>query len=364
MMFLHPLQGCTLRNLLRLYHNNKISLHYLHRALYIATRTIIGLPFRLTENQLYAKKVAAMSVSAPIFILGHWRSGTTLLHNTLALDPQFCYPTWVNVYASNAYICSKSLIQFIGKIIGPIKRPMDEISVRQEDPSEDEFILANMGYPSPYHGFYFHRQQSHYQHYTFLDEITAEELILWKTHMMTLYKKITFTHANKQILSKNPPHTARIKYLLELFPNAKFIHIYRNPYEVYASTVNAFKKLIAAFTLQKLDKIYLENIIFSNYNKLMNAFFQQKDLISPENFVEIRFEYFKQQPINELKKIYSTLGLSNFDQMQNKFSLYFDQLKNYPNNKFSLDAALTDEIYQHWHFTIDRWKYTPPQTEG
>ena len=37
-------------------------------------------------------QVANTEVPDPVFILGHWRSGTTLFHNLLALDEQFAYP--------------------------------------------------------------------------------------------------------------------------------------------------------------------------------------------------------------------------------------------------------------------------------
>ena len=36
-------------------------------------------------------------VQAPLFVLGHYRSGTTHLHNLLALDPQFAAPTFFQV---------------------------------------------------------------------------------------------------------------------------------------------------------------------------------------------------------------------------------------------------------------------------
>ena len=43
---------------------------------------------------------------------------------------------------------------------------------------------------------------------------------------------------------QSPAHTARLKLLHELFPEAKFIHISRNPFEVYQSTSKLFMDLL------------------------------------------------------------------------------------------------------------------------
>lgn len=358
MIFLHPLQGSTLHELLRLYKNNKVSKRYFYKAFYIASRTVIGMPFRFLENQIYAKKFNHVKVQPPIFILGHWRSGTTLLHNTLALDPQFYYPTWANVMSPHAFVTGLQIIKFVGRMVGSVKRPIDNIQMNQDLPAEDEFILANLGCLTSYHGFYFPNNRKFYCRYTYLDKLTPAEITQWKTQMMGLYQKITFSGANKPILSKNPPNTARIKYLLELFPNAKFIHIYRNPYTVYLSTLKAFKKLINELTLQKCENIDLGEEIFYNYHQLMKTFFSQQPLIPSENFVEIKFEEFERNPIHELEKIYSTLGLSDFNLMKSKYVENFDTLKSYQKNQFSLTPELADEIYKHWHFTIDKWGYS------
>ena len=43
---------------------------------------------------------------------------------------------------------------------------------------------------------------------------------------------------NSRLLIKSPVHTGRVKLLLDLFPNAQFIYIHRNPYQVFKSAVH------------------------------------------------------------------------------------------------------------------------------
>jgi hypothetical protein len=48
---------------------------------------------RRHEDAKYGPKLAGVRVKQPLFILGHWRSGTTHLHNLLATDEPFAYPS-------------------------------------------------------------------------------------------------------------------------------------------------------------------------------------------------------------------------------------------------------------------------------
>ena len=47
------------------------------------------------ERRRFGPRIEATEVQAPLFILGHYRSGTTHLHNLLALDPQFAAPSFL-----------------------------------------------------------------------------------------------------------------------------------------------------------------------------------------------------------------------------------------------------------------------------
>src|SRR5260370_42206574 len=50
----------------------------------------------IVEEVAFSRRVNRVEVNPrPTFILGHWRSGTTLLHNLLSLDPQFAF---LNLY--------------------------------------------------------------------------------------------------------------------------------------------------------------------------------------------------------------------------------------------------------------------------
>ena len=72
----------------------QISPAYAHRAAVITVASLSNAGFAALENLRYGKAVANSTISQPpLFILGHWRSGTTLLHELLAQDTaQFQFP--------------------------------------------------------------------------------------------------------------------------------------------------------------------------------------------------------------------------------------------------------------------------------
>ncbi|MHB8899582.1 MAG: sulfotransferase, partial [Thermoguttaceae bacterium] len=108
------------------------------------------------QKVLWGKKIREAKIEPdPIFIVGHWRSGTTLLHELLVLDQQFTYPNTYTCFTPEHFLVSRYLVPWWLKFIMPSRRPMDNMEVSWERPQEDEFALCNMGIPSPYLAFAF-----------------------------------------------------------------------------------------------------------------------------------------------------------------------------------------------------------------
>src|SRR5205814_10706786 len=87
---------------------------------------------------------------------------------------------------------------------------------------------------SPFMACVFPRQKQKFERYLTFKSADATELAAWEKAFMGLVKRLQFRDGRPLIL-KSPPHTARIRLLLELFPQARFVHIHRNPYTVFQS---------------------------------------------------------------------------------------------------------------------------------
>ena len=67
-----------------------LSVRRVPRALLLLGISIVGIPLRLVERLRFGRALRRISIDhPPVFIIGHWRSGTTHLHNLMSQDPSF-----------------------------------------------------------------------------------------------------------------------------------------------------------------------------------------------------------------------------------------------------------------------------------
>ena len=179
----------------------------------------------------------------PLFVLGHWRSGTTLLHELLMLDERHTCPTTYQCFAPHHFLWTVVVLScFRPAILLPKKRPMDDMAAGWDRPQEDEFALVNLGVPSPYLAWAFPNHGPVYDEYLDLRTLPVAERESWKNKWRGFVRRIALAN-DRRIVLKSPTHTARVRTILEVFPDAKFIHIVRDPLALFPSTVRLWKSL-------------------------------------------------------------------------------------------------------------------------
>jgi hypothetical protein len=126
----------------------------------------------------------------------------------------------------------------------PVKRAMDNVKVTIFSPGEDEFALSSMTQLSPLISWSFPKRASYYDRYLTFCSVPEDIVDKWKSAVMFYYQKLTYRY-DRTLIFKSPAHTGRIRLLLDLFPDAQFIHISRNPYTVFQSTRKLYKTAVA-----------------------------------------------------------------------------------------------------------------------
>src|SRR6185436_8984100 len=121
----------------------------------------------------------------------------------------------------------------------PPKRPMDNVEWTMKSPQEDEFALCILCGKSPCTAWIFPKQREHYDRYLTFRGVSDEEIKQWQDTLMWFLKKLTWK-VQRPLILKSPPHTCRIKLLLQIFPDARFVHIHRDPYTVFSSSRKTF----------------------------------------------------------------------------------------------------------------------------
>jgi omega-hydroxy-beta-dihydromenaquinone-9 sulfotransferase len=340
--------------------NYAVSPRYYVKALFITTMSMKNSVLKRKQEKLFSDSLKNVHMkSDPIFILGHWRSGTTFLHNLLSVDDQFCFPKIWEVNNPHTFLILHDKVQESLKRMKQTERPMDNVVVSRFSPAEEEFALATLTLKSPLIGWMFPKNQCFYDRYLTFSDMSQSEIKKWKSAYYEFCLGLLFNN-KKQLLLKSPPNTARIKLLLEIFPKAKFIHIHRNPYKVFQSTQRLFDTAVKTSSLQNENSIDLNKKIINQYLDLYNAYFTQKELIPSNKLVEIKFEELKKNPIEQIKRVYSELGISGFSTFESKLLDHLSSIKSYKQNVYEpVDHLLKEQIGTAWKRCFNEWDYKP-----
>lgn len=312
------------------------------------------------ENKRYQKLAEKPLEMDPVFIIGHWRSGTTFVHNVLACDKHFGYNTTYQTVFPNLMLFGQPFFKKCLSIAMPRSRPADNMELKVDLPQEEEFALSNM-IPYTYYNFwYFPKHMMEYcERYLLFNTITEEERKVFKDTFLKLVK-ISLKNTNgQQFLSKNPPHTGRIKTLLEMFPNAKFLYLMRNPYTVFESTVNFFTNTIRPLKLQVFSDEQLESNFVEVYKRLYYKYEEDKYLIPKENLLEVKFEDFEADSFGMTEHIYQTLNLPGFNEAKAPIEKYLEKKKGYKKNRYSYNEHTIQTVEQNWDMALKDWNYNP-----
>jgi len=356
-----PLAGDNLTNLFRLLIQNrfKIDIRYLPRMLYSIPLSTLIAPFRVMERRKFDETINKTEIKRhPIFLLGHWRGGTTYLHNTLSMDKNLGYCSTFHAYLPGAFLGFEKLLKPIVASSLPKKRPMDDVAMGADLPQEDEYAIGALSPYSYYHGWCFPKNMEFYNKFVCMEDVSKRAIDKWKEVYMYFLKKVTIREKGKRLILKNPANTARIKLLLEMFPDAKFIHIQRNPYHQYLSMMRFMRIVIPLYCVQKPPKIgHVEKLMMDLYVDMYRKYFRERKRIPEGNFVEVKYEDFIERPFEELRRIYGLLNLAGFKKSERAFRAYILSQSEVRLHNYVIDAELREKIYKKWGFAFKEFGY-------
>jgi hypothetical protein len=351
--------GIPLGRWLRLLRDNHfaVDLPYWGRAAAITCSSIPNAVHAWRENRLFCERVRNTKIEPPLFILGIWRSGTTLLHNLLAQDERFAYPNNYQVCYPETFLTTEQWNARIVQAFLPNTRPQDNVTIGMQEPQEDEFAFGSLTGRTVYTGWAFSRRRAHYDRYLTFRDVPADEVAEWTAALTRFVQKLSFKYG-KPLVLKSPGHTCRIKLLLELFPEARFVHIHRNPYDVFRSTLHMVRKVAPWMALQRPQFGDLEERTIRQYKQIYDVFFEERDLIPKSRLHEMGFEALEADPVGQMRGLYEALALPPFDAVEPCLKRYVDSLSGYKKNTLAdLSSDLRERIAREWRRCFDEWGY-------
>ena len=332
-----------------------------YKGKYRLTKTVCALLSTLKplQDRRYRKLLADKPLeNDPVFILGHWRSGTTFVHNVFSCDKHFGYNTTYQTVFPHLMMFGQAFFKKNMSWLMPDKRPTDNMELAVDLPQEEEFALANM-MPYTYYNFWFLPKYMHEycDKYLTFEKITPEELNVFEETFTKLIKISLWNTGGTQFLSKNPPHTGRVKELVKMFPNAKFIYLMRNPYTVFESTRSFFTNTIQPLKLEDISNEELERNILDIYTKLYKRYEADKHLIPEGNLVEVKFEDFEANASDLTKEIYQKLSILGYDDAKDAIEKYLGKKKGYKKNAYKYEERTVKLVEDNWDFALNDWGY-------
>jgi len=319
-----------------------------------AVNTLLSLPERLLLPILLRRR----RVADPVFLVGVHRSGTTHLHNLLALDPQLAAPRAYHVFNPAGFVTCSWLVAPLLGVFLPWKRPMDQVRFHVFAPQEEEFALAGSGRLSPYWALTFPRCWAAYDRYIFPRNWTGAERRTWQRQFLLFLRKLTLWSGKRPLL-KNPYSTGRVGLLRAMFPQARFVHLARHPYDVYRSNMHIAREGHVVHQLQDPDpdETYQTRFL-DNYRSMEEAFYRDIEGLPASQVAELTFENLERDPIGEIRRLYAAVGLEFSAEFQARLERYLDSLVDYQKNRFE---ALPDEerraVDAHLGPFMARWGY-------
>jgi hypothetical protein len=270
--------------------------------------------------------------------------------------------TYQSVFPDTLFTKAGNFVfQKMMQMLIPGTRRGDNVKLNADFPQEEGFILGNTVPMALYYFWYFPENADFFYEQAINFNVKAAKKEAWLDNYELIIKKAVKNTKGNYFVSKNPPNTGRIKVLHDKFPNAKFIHIHRNPVEVYLSTRHFFTTVLPSLQLQKFTKQEIEELVFSFFKKIMKKYLEERNQIPKEKLVEVAFADLEKEPLKELERIYKHLNLPHFDKAKPYFKKYAESKKGYKKNAYKIERSLLNRILSEWDFAMEAWNYDLPE---
>ena len=355
--FWHGMRFCAAMGLLirNRFHVHPVRWGMVFTVLFAA---VINSTLYYLQRLFCGRKIGATKMEhPPIFIIGHWRSGTTHLHELMVRDRRFACANTYDCFAPNHFVISGWLLPKLFWFLLPEKRPMDNMLIGFDRPQEDDIALCGLNAPTPYFRLAFPNHPPPYNEFLNMERVDKKDLACFRRALKGFVQALTYSK-KKRLVLKSPPHTGRIEVLADLFPGAKFIHIVRDPFVLFPSTRRTWESLDYSQAFQRPHHKDLDEYILRSLVLMYEGFERQRAAIPSNHICDVRYEDLARDPVGEVRRIYGQLELGDFENIRDPLEDYLESQQDYRPNQHLLAPEISAAIELRWGDYIDTYGYT------
>ena len=275
-------------------------------------------------DELFFPGYHDVQIEAPIFIIGNPRSGTTFLHRLMSEDTETfaSMKTWEMLFAPSitarrVFEAFAAVERRIGK---PLRKPFLRLQRRWQEanvvhkialraPEEDEYLLLHLF--SALKIWTFSAILEEAERYTYFDEqmATREKRRIQRFYRRCLQRHL-YAHdaADRIYLAKNPSYSPMIETLLEVFPDARFVYLARNPLQMVPSYISLTEEewqILGDPPEPYLSRDWIVEMAQHWYTYPL----ARLEALPPDQAVVVNFHRMVDQAEKTVEEIYEQLGL-------------------------------------------------------
>ncbi len=283
-----------------------------HQSLYGLTRLLQRL------DDVFYSDYRQQTVKSPLFIIANPRSGTTFLHNLLALDEErYTYHRLYHTMLPSvtAYKLINAGIHVDRRVGRPLGRVVDWID-RKTLPMWDDIHPVSLNRTEEDELLFLYKLASmsicmlspltdDLEAVTLLDRAPKETRdAIMDFYQSCLQRHIYGTDPNKQFLGKNVLMSGRLASLLERFPDARIVYLVRHPYEAIPSFVSMFSATWQRLAPRLAPGSDAHRTLGTIGVMLYHHVHQQRSLIPSKNYLDLRYTDLIADPQAAVRQIY------------------------------------------------------------
>ncbi|MEZ6188709.1 MAG: sulfotransferase [Planctomycetota bacterium] len=327
-------------------------LRYALRVLRMVFRYVSLAPWRWAQRWRLWRRPSPALGEDPVFVLGHWRSGTTYLQGLLGADPRHTTPTLFTSLFADVATCRwlGSLMNVVARVLR-LRHAIQRQALDLRVPAEGDIGLC-LGLVSEHAytwGHVFPRAFGAWlERYVFAP--TPEAVEGWLGDYDRLLRRVSALAGGRRVVVKSPGDTARIPWLLARYPRARFVYLHREPLEVYHSTHYLWSVIRGEYALQRVDDEAVHRAIVDTYARLLRRYLEDRERIPAGQLVELRYEALRRDGPAALAGVYAGLGLGPVPG-----EVLAALRPAHAPTRYPAAPALEQELREAWGFAYEAW---------
>jgi hypothetical protein len=303
-------------------------------------------------------------IHEPLFIAGLPRTGTTMLHRTIAADHRMFAPLWYEV----RFPCpaldwdpagqDQRVVDAKAEMGAMLEANPDLLSVHPMDamgPDEDIMLLEQ--------SFYSFNIQAYAHLPTFDAWIEAQDHTVGYEYFRLLLqflqwqKKQTGLSAERWTL-KAPHHLHYMDLVFKVFPDARVVQSHRDPVETIPSLSSMTAALWVIYS-DSADPKLCGEMWARKFANGMSHTMDVRESMGDERFLDLWFKDTVSQPLTEIQKVYDFLGMDLTDEARREMHQWqeFNRRELRPAHEYTLEEFGFTEAGLQQQFARYREKF-------